>query len=185
MSEQIEVLKAVAGKLSEAGIPYMVSGSVAMNFYAQPRMTRDIDVVVEALPAAWRRLSALFQQDFHTDEEDIRESLRTRGIFNIIHRAAMVKVDFIVRKDAPYRRVEFERRRALTLEGTEIWAASPEDLLLSKLDWAKDSRSELQLRDARNLVVSVPEMDWGYLSKWAAELGVAGLLDEVRANAHG
>lgn len=184
MSEQIEVLKTVADGLSMSGIPYMVSGSVAMNFYAQPRMTRDIDIVVELVPGDRRRVYAIFTSDFYGDEEDIRESIQGRGMFNLIHRSAMVKVDFIIRKDTPYRREEFGRRRDISLEGAPISVVAPEDLVLSKLDWAKESRSELQLKDARNLIASVTGMDWAYLRRWAAELGIAGLLEEAGKGSH-
>ena len=184
MSEQIEVLKTVADRLSRSSIPYMVSGSVAMNFYAQPRMTRDIDVVVELVPGDRRRVHALFAADFYGDEEDIRESIQDRGMFNLIHRSAMVKVDFIIRKDTPYRREEFARRRDIALDGTPISVVAPEDLLLSKLDCAKESRSELQLKDAGNLIASVTGMDWAYLRRWAAELGITGLLEEAGKGSH-
>jgi hypothetical protein len=68
----------------------------------------------------------------------------------------------------------------VTVEGRSIWLVTAEDLLLSKLAWAKDSRSQVQLEDARNLVESVPDLDQGYLARWAAELTVTELLAEVR-----
>ena len=182
MSEQLDVLKTLATRLREAGIPYMVSGSVAMNFYAVPRMTRDIDIVVELGPADWRRIPALLSSAFYVDEEDVRESIRDRAMFNAIHQASMVKVDFILRKDAPYRLEEFRRRREIDVESTPVSIVAPEDLILSKLDWAKESLSEMQLRDVRNILASVKDLDWGYLSRWARSLGVDALLAEARAH---
>ena len=180
MSDELDVLKLVAARLDGAGIPYMVSGSMAMNYYAQPRMTRDIDVVVELSATDADRMAALFSPDFYCDVDAIRTAVRQRGMFNVIHDALVVKVDFIVRKDTPYRQTEFTRRRPVTVDGATIRLASAEDLLLSKLYWAKDSRSELQLGDARNLIACVPDLDWPYLTHWAAELSVAALLAEVR-----
>jgi hypothetical protein len=90
-------------------------------------------------------------------------------------------VDFIVRKDIPYRREEFSRRRRAEIGGHSVWIVSPEDLILSKLAWAKTSRSEMQLRDVRQLLVSGPSVDQEYLDRWAAELTVTDLLREVRA----
>ena len=50
--------------------------------------------------------------------------------------------------------------------------ASPEDLVISKLYWAKDSLSEMQIRDVRNMIKTVPDMDTGYIEKWVARLGL-------------
>jgi hypothetical protein len=178
--DQLAVLLLVAARLDRAGIPYMLSGSMAMNYYAQPRMTRDIDVVVELTEGSADSFSEEFAEDFYCDRDAIRAAVRRRELFNLIHLERLVKVDFVVRKDTPYRRQEFARRRPVTVEGRSIWLVTAEDLLLSKLAWAKDSRSQVQLEDARNLVESVPDLDQGYLARWAAELTVTELLAEVR-----
>jgi hypothetical protein len=102
-------------------------------------------------------------------------------MFNIIHSESIVKVDFIVRKDLAYRLEEFARRRPVDISGATVWMVSPEDLLLSKLHWAKDSRSEVQLKDARNLIACVTDLEWGYVERWAAHLSVFDLLAKVRA----
>ena len=65
------------------------------------------------------------------------------------------------------------------MEGREIWIVAPEDLILSKLEWVKDSRSELQLEDVRNLLLSVPDLDKDYLARWADRLGIGSLYCEV------
>jgi len=181
MSDELEVLKLVATRLEAAGIAYMVSGSMAMNYYAQPRMTRDIDIVVELAPADVERVVALFAADFYCDADAVRDAIARRFMFNIIHTDLAVKVDLIVRKTSPYREAEFLRRREATVAGVRLWLVSPEDLLLSKLAWAKDSRSEIQLNDVRNLIACVPTLDWPYVDRWASELTVATLLAEVRA----
>lgn len=179
-SEEIEVLRLVSGRLDEAGLGYMISGSVAMSYYAEPRMTRDIDIVVELGLADAERIARLFSDRFYCDADVIRDAVRRRAMFNLIHTELVVKVDFIVRQDSPYRRTEFERRRRVQLAGFEIWIVSAEDLLLSKLAWAKPSRSEFQLTDVRNLTNAVADLDWPYVERWAAELDVADLLAEVR-----
>jgi hypothetical protein len=179
--DELAVLALVAERLDAAGLPYMVSGSVAMNYYAQPRMTRDIDVVVALEPADAGQVHSLFEADFICESEVIREAIERRGMFNLIHREWVIKVDVIVRKDTPYRRQELARRRRVRMRSLELSIVSPEDLVLSKLDWARDSRSELQLGDVRNLLASVPDLDGRYLDHWAAELGVADLLASVRA----
>lgn len=97
-------------------------------------------------------------------------------MFNLLHLDKLVKVDLIVRKDAPFRLNEFERRKRVRLAGFEAWIATREDLILSKLVWAKPSGSELQLRHVRALLAG--GADVGYLRRWGADLGVAELLEK-------
>jgi hypothetical protein len=86
-------------------------------------------------------------------------------------------VDVIVRKEDEYRLSEFERRCHVEFTGFKLWLVSKEDLILSKLIWAKGSHSELQLRDIKNLLVTKP--DDAYLKRWAEKLGVLNLLEEA------
>jgi hypothetical protein len=173
-------LKSVAAQLAGAGIPYMVTGSMATNFYAVPRMTRDIDLVIELSERDVDRITRLFQQEFYIDRDMVQRAVREHGMFNMIHNALVVKVDCVVRKDTEYRREEFARRRAVSIADQQIFIVSPEDLILSKLDWAKESRSQMQLDDVRNLLRSVQGLDTAYLNRWADRLGLAALYQEVR-----
>jgi len=97
-------------------------------------------------------------------------------MFNLVHLESVVKVDIIVRKNSPYRQTEFARRVAIDLPGFRTWIVSKEDLILSKLAWAGESRSEMQLPDVRKLLATGAEPD--YLRRWAALLGIADLLEE-------
>src|SRR5438874_1191130 len=110
MSDEIAVMKLVANRLDAAGIGYMVTGSIAASVYAEPRFTRDVDIVVELAPDDSQRLAPLFADDFFVDAEAIARAVQRRSIVNIIHRELLVKVDFIVRKDTQYRIEEFRRR---------------------------------------------------------------------------
>jgi hypothetical protein len=180
LSDQLAVMKLVAARLEAAGIPYMVSGSTAMNYYAQPRMTRDVDVVVELSPDDVDRFTELFAGDFYCDTDAVRAAAKDRSLFNLFHLGLVIKVDFVVRKDTPYRREEFARRNGVVIDDAKIHLVTPEDLVLSKLDWAKESRSETQLEDVRNLIAFVTDLDWSYIERWAAHLTVVDLLREVR-----
>lgn len=180
MELELQVLKLVAERLDFLGIPYMVSGSVALNFWGQPRMTRDIDLVVELGPTDSVRLVQLFAEEFYCDAEVIRAEIEREGMFNLIHNELVVKVDFIVRRKTPYQDSAFARRRRIIVEGTRVWVIAPEDLVLSKLAWAKDSHSEFQLKDVRTLLTSGPPLDREYIEHWATELGVEDLFAEVR-----
>jgi len=179
MSEELEVLQIVHQRLTLANIPYMVTGSMAMNFYATPRMTRDIDVVLEISTSDINRFIPVFQEDFYIERDMIQQALRQKTMFNLIHLPTVIKIDCVIRKDSPYRCEEFSRRKTVTIEGTPIHIVSPEDLILSKLEWAKDTRSAIQLADIRNLLQMVSGLNLPYLEKWASTLGVTQLLHEL------
>lgn len=179
VSEELEVLKSVAQRLDTAGIPYMVTGSMALNYYAVPRMTRDIDLVVELFPGDTQRLCDIFQDDFYIDQEAVRQAVEEKGMFNIIHYALVIKVDFVVRKHSEYRYGEFSRRRRVSVEGHDLFMVAPEDLIISKLDWSRETRSEVQLADVRNLLACVQGLDRDYLARWISHLGLDSLYREV------
>lgn len=181
MSQELEILQLVTTRLAEANISYMVTGSIAMNYYAVPRMTRDIDIVVELSEEDVEETVRLFQGDFYVDREMVQEAVNNRLMFNVIHNAYMIKVDLIVRKNSAYRKEEFSRRRIVKVDDHPFYIVAPEDLILSKLDWAKDSHSEIQLGDVRNLLASVQELDHDYLAGWADRLGLKELYQEVIA----
>lgn len=157
----------------------MLTGSVAMNQYAQPRMTRDIDLVVMLQEDDAATIVNLFEADYYVPVATVFRAIARRSMFNLIHNESVFKVDFIVLKDDSYRQEEFARRRQITIEDFQTWIVSREDLILSKLFWAKDSKSELQLRDVKNLLT--PDCEMAYLISRAGRLGVAALLNEVMA----
>lgn len=179
---ELDVLKDVAARLESAGFEYMLTGSLAMSYYATPRMTRDIDLVVALDRGDTAQIKRLFADDYYVPENSLDDTLSRRGMFNLIHLGNIAKVDIIVRKDEAYRQVEFTRRRRVKLENFEVWIVSREDLILSKLMWAKPSHSEFQLRDVKNLISS--EMDSTYLRQWAEQLDVTDLLEECLDAGH-
>jgi hypothetical protein len=180
MSEQLEFLKEIVRRLDSAEIPYMVTGSLALVLYARPRMTRDVDLVIACRAHDAETIVGLFSPDCYVDGQSVRDAVAARTMFNVIHNQWIIKADFIVRKDDAYRREEFARRRRLAIDETPVWVAAPEDLVLSKLLWSRDSGSELQREDARAILHSIRDLDWAYLEKWAASLGIQDLLAEAR-----
>jgi hypothetical protein len=176
MQTQLDILRDVTKRFFDAGIQYMLTGSFALNYYAQPRMTRDIDLVVALEPKDAEALMALFENDYYVPRNSLFRAIANHSLFNIIHSESIVKVDCIVRKDTEYRRLEFDRRQEIAIDGTMIWIVSREDLIISKLLWAKDSHSELQLRDVQNLLQS--DYDAEYLDTWTEKLGLSDLLRE-------
>ena len=176
MATEIDIVRDVSNKFEQSGIGYMLTGSMAMNYYAQPRMTRDIDVVVAIKPNDVDRVVALFEPEYYVSKESIRESIEHESIFNLIHHESVIKVDCIVRKQNEYRKVEFERRQKVSILDFTTYIVSKEDLIISKLFWAKDSHSEIQLGDVRNLLAT--GYDEGYLRDWTRQLALDSLFQE-------
>jgi len=154
----------------------MLTGSLAMNYYSQPRMTRDIDFVIGAHAKDVDTIVSSFEPDYYVDRNAVSRAIAHQRSFNIIHNQAFIKVDCIIRQDSDYRLLEFERRREVTIQGFRVWLVSKEDLIISKLNWARDSHSELQLRDVRNLLASGYDVE--YLEQWARKLELSTLLKE-------
>jgi predicted nucleotidyltransferase len=150
-----------------------------MNYYAQPRMTRDIDVVMDLKESDAGTLIDLFKEDYYIDRDAVIRAIAQRSIFNLIHQDSVIKVDGIVRKDDPYPQEEFARKQRVSIEDFHTWIVSVEDLILSKLYWARNSHSELQLRDVRNLLRI--DCDRDYLRSRAKIVGVDQLLEELLA----
>ena len=178
--EQTAFLELLAERLGSLGVPYMLTGSVALTVYAEPRMTRDIDLVVDLGPGQVDAFVGAFTGDCYVDRESVAEAVAQRDMFNVIHGEWILKADFVVRKDEPYRIEELARRRAVPFGRVTLSVVAPEDLLLSKLVWGR-SGSEVQLRDVQSLLRSGVEMDADYVAKWAERLGVTAELERARS----
>jgi len=179
MSEELEVLKIVTWRLNEAEIPYMISGSIAANYYTVPRMTRDIDIVVELEQGDIGKFIGLFEKDFYLNRETVANEVSRRGMFNLIHNRYVVKIDFIVNKSSAYQQAAFSRRKQVLIEQSPTWFVSAEDLIISKLLWAKDSHSEMQLKDVANMIETTDNLDTKYINNWIRELDLEQIYKEA------
>jgi hypothetical protein len=180
LTEELTVLFEVVHRLDALGTPYMLTGSMAANVYASPRMTRDLDLVVAIAPDTVERLPEAFPPDcYYLSPEAARAAVDNTTCFNLIHLATMLKIDIMVRKAGEYRLLEFSRRQLHTIEGQPVWVVSKEDLILSKLEWARESLSDRQLADVRNLLAT--GCDQQYLQQWANYLQLTAILTQVSA----
>jgi len=164
-----ELLKTVSQTLDSLEIPYMLSGSLALNLYAIPRATRDIDMVVELQEKHIDQFIAAITDKFYFHEATIKEEIKRSGMFNIIHYDSSYKVDFIVRSSQPFELKKFQRRYQIDFLGSKIWVITLEDLILSKLMWIQRLESELQKRDIQSLLEN-KNADLNYIKHWCKEL---------------
>ncbi len=110
MNALSDFLKRLVEKLSEAGVPFMLVGSVAASYHGHPRSTFDIDAVVDADEETLCRFARSLGEGYYVSEESIRQAVRSRAAFNVIDEASGYKADLIIRKERPFSRTEFSRR---------------------------------------------------------------------------
>ena len=175
--EQQEVLRDFTNRLESLNIAYMLTGSMAMAFYAQPRMTADIDIVVEINSEQTGEIIKTFEPDYYIPHGSMRSAIARRTMFNILHRQTLVKVDCALRKTSEFHLNAFSRRQKVDFGGFDIWIISHEDLILSKLFWAKETKSEMQIRDITNLLRGRIDLD--YLKLWSSKLSVEETLNAL------
>lgn len=167
-----EVISRVAPALDRQQIPYMITGSVASSAHGLPRSTRDLDVVID--PSRSQLLS--FMQEFpgpryYADEQQALEALSRRSQFNVIDSVTGWKIDFIFAETSAYGRAALARRIRIEIAGIVVSAASPEDVLIAKLRWAKVSTSDRQLKDAKGILqMQSDKLDAEYVERWVREL---------------
>lgn len=170
--------RGVLDRLERLGIPYYVTGSWAAAMYAEPRMTRAIDIVLDAGIVDYeRRIRPAFEADFLVNDAIDRDG---GWIGGLIHRQELVRVDLMFGRADAWARSARERRVLVEHPSLgRVWLIAVEDLVLVKLEWSEGT-SELQLRDVRSIVRLHDDLDWAYLERYAALLGIRDRLEAVR-----
>ena len=174
-----QALGRIVRQLDHAGIPYMLTGSLASSLYGPPRSTMDIDIVIAPTPIQLKTLvQALPQSDYYADLNMAMESLKQESMFNVIDQQTGWKIDFIIRKSRPYSQVAFERRRSEVIDTVPVIAATPEDVIISKLEWAKLGESSRQIRDVAGILkLQSASLNRSYLERWIKELDLQSQWD--------
>lgn len=159
--------------LEKFKIPYMVVGSVASIAYSKPRLTLDMDVVIDISQKQARQLVEQFGEDYHADIDSIVEAIRSRSHFNIIHISSASKVDFYLLKPDPYSQEEFARQKKTAFDDERSASfASPEDIILNKLDFCQEGKSEKHLDDIQKIIEVIEKsLDISYIEHWAKKRG--------------
>lgn len=149
----IDPFRRVVEHLDRTGIPYMFAGSVAGSFHGVPRATQDIDLVIAPTPEQIRELVAnLSNDEYYASLHAALDAQKGQSQFNVIDMKTGWKVDLIIRKSRPFSIAESDRRVPVDVYGLRLFVASPEDVILSKLEWAKRGQSRRQIEDVAGLL---------------------------------
>lgn len=171
--EQDELLRFAVEALNNLGLHYLVTGSIATVLYGEPRFTNDIDLVVILSADRIEEFCRSFPQpEFYISPESIRRAVERRSQFNIIHPTSGLKLDIMVPAETPFNSSRFERARQITLmPDLEVSFATPEDVIIKKMEYYREGGSEKHLRDITGILkVSAEQVDRNYIADWAERL---------------
>ena len=185
-SDILSALAPVIEALDEMGVAYEIGGSVASSACGVPRTTLDVDVVVALGRAHVKEFVGRLQSLYYVDENAAFDAVDRQSSFNLIHLGTMLKVDVFVLKSRAYDQKAFQRKRKdrlnLDPEGDSFFFASPEDVVLNKLEWYRLGRelSERQWTDVLGVLkVQRGAVDIPYMRHWAGILGITDLLERA------
>jgi hypothetical protein len=187
--ENEQVIERLADVLDSLGIRYAIGGSVASALYGTVRFTRDADISVQSFAPAAGELYGLLKDEFYVSREAMEEALRSHGSFNIIHFQTAFKIDLFIQGPSEFEERLLDRRRTLKLADIsrrDVCVVSPEDIILLKLRWFKetDCTSERQWNDVLGVLsVQGGLLDFEYLTDVARRLGLDELLERAKSEA--
>ncbi len=174
----IRILHDFAARIEKLDLAYMLTGSMAMMAYSVYRFTADVDVVLELREADAKRIIETFEPDYYVPHNAVSRAILSKRMFNVIHQETAFKIDCVIKKTTDFQKIAFENRQKIDFYGGDIWIITKEDLIISKLLWAKESRSEKQLTDVRNLILS--RIDAPYVENWTQKLEIFDLFEDCR-----
>ncbi len=170
----VDFFRRIIGLLEQQQIEYMVVGSFASMLYGEPRLTRDLDLVVEISPMNLANFKTAFPVDkfYIPPPEILNQEILNRGQFNIIDLESSFKVDIMIRKVSPHSQIEFQRRQKMSfLEGFSAWVAKPEDIIIKKLVYFREGGSQKHILDIQGILAN-QAIDQDYLQDWILKLGL-------------
>ncbi len=184
--EFIDALEKIADILNKLKIPYAITGGVAVTVWGRARYTADIDIVIDISSQKLEQLiNALLgiEKGIYLDiSPDISiETIKQQGGFNLIHSQSGIKADFVIKGSDEFSQLEIKRAVKKNFHNQKIYFISPEDLILIKLLWHKDSGSTRHLEDAES-ILKITKVDLKYIKQWAKRQSTLKTLNKIINN---
>jgi hypothetical protein len=180
--EQFDLRGYFIEALERLGLEYFITGSVAAMYYGEPRFTNDIDVVVRLSEQSVGAFCAQFPApEFYVSEEAAKQAVRSRGQFNVIHPDSGWKMDVIIPADTPYDRSRLSRKQRGRADQThDAFFASPEDVILKKMQYYQEGGSEKHIRDITGILkLSGAAVNSEYIREWADRLQLTAIWETI------
>lgn len=174
-----QIASRVIAALNTAAIPHVLVGAFARNYYAEPRSTKDADVVISAAAGGLNQFIDALGSDIRMDEQMAFET-NTGTMKNVlVHAASGFTVELFYLSSDAHDQERFKRRRATTYEGQSTFVLTVEDYIVTKLRWPRSKDFD----DARDVIAMQGDaIDWKYIHHWADIHGSRAKLDRVRAS---
>jgi hypothetical protein len=177
MTEVESTTLRVVNALEGCGIPFLLTGSFASNYYGIPRSTRDADFVLQSQRAVGLEFAQQLGENFILEPQLSFET--NTGTFRQVLRLEKktFKVELFLLSQDPHDLARFSRRREVQLFERRVWLPSPEDVVITKLRWARGKDKD----DARDVMaVQQDQLDWAYITEWCRRHGTLPLMEEIR-----
>jgi len=187
LNEPVAVTLLVVDALESQGVPYVIGGSFASSIHGAYRLTADSDLVADLKTEHVESFVRPLSGEFYVDADSIREAIRTRRSFSVLHLETMFKIDVFIPKPRAFDRVQLERRVKQVVSADPertAYVCTAEDTILAKLEWYRlgGEVSDRQWIDVQNVLkAQAGRLDMTYLRQMAAALDIADLLEDALA----
>lgn len=177
--EPSDLLHHIVDVLERLRVEYAAVGSIASSYYGEPRFTNDVDILANIRRDQVAVFVAAFSpDDYYVSENAVREAIQTHGQFNIIHPESGLKADIIIPDESAFDHVRLSRRlRGHVAEANfDAYFASPEDVILKKMEYYREGGSDKHLRDITGMLkIRGDQIDRVYINEWAQRVGVTDI----------
>lgn len=181
-TSETEAVLAILRLLNDHRIAHLIVGSLSVNYYGEPRSTKDVDLVIDASPAELSPFLRAAARDFETDPQYLFETITGTTRLVLTHRATRFKVELFLLMDDPFAQIRFSRRTPIDYYGVPTFVASKEDVVVQKLRWLVRGKRPKDREDVKMvLAVMGSRLDMQYIRTWTDRHGSTGLLDDLLA----
>lgn len=175
-----QFMRDVVRALELAAVPYMVVGSLSSNLYGIPRSTKDADFVVQLGNTPITDITRHLGPSYVLDDQMSFETVTGTSRLKMRHPASAFVIELFLISDDPHDRERFARRKSVRYDGHDVFVATAEDVVITKLRWSRHGKRAKDIDDVRSVItVSGASLDWPYIRRWCVAHQTESLLEDV------